>query len=81
MNYQAIQTARERHRKHLKQLQYESDQQCVMATLQHNGVAESTDLEQDIVAYAKLREERIKKFLEHIKTRHREYLEQACPCT
>lgn len=79
-NYQAIQTARERHREHVKQLQYESDRRCVMETLQLNGVTESADIEQDTLAYAKLREERIKNFLEHVKARHREYLEQACPC-
>ena len=52
-----------------------------MATIQQNGMAESAEIEQNILAYAKLREERIKNFLEHVKTRHREYLEQACPCT
>ena len=80
-NYQAIQTARERHREHVKQLQYESDRRCVMEILQLNGVTESANVEQDTLAYAKLREERIKNFLEHVKARHREYLEQACPCT
>ena len=65
----------------MKQLQYESDKQCVMGTIQQNGMAESAEIEQNILAYAKLREERIKNFLEHVKTRHREYLEQACPCT
>ncbi len=66
----------------MKQLQYESDKQCVMATIQQNGVAESgTDIERDTLAYATLREERIKNFVEHVKARHRDYLEQACPCT
>ena len=64
----------------MKQLQYESDKRCVMAKIQQNGVAESNDVERDILAYATLREERIKKFVEHVKARHRDFLEQACPC-
>ena len=54
-----------------------------MTTLQQNGVAATgnANLEQDIIAYAKLRQERIENFLEHVKAKHREYLQQACPDT
>ena len=77
-NYQTIQDARQRHTKYLKQLQYESDKQCVLAMLEQSGTSEATSLEEDIVIYAKHRQERIDSFLEHIQARHREYLEQAC---
>lgn len=83
-NYQAIQAARERHAEHLKQLQYESDKKCVMETLQQNGTAlhsETADVEQNIETYAKLRQERTEAFLDHVKAKHREYLELACPAT
>ena len=65
----------------MKQQQYESDRQCVIASLQFGGVVkpESADLEQAITTYARLREERIMNFVDRVKTKHREYLEHACP--
>ena len=83
-NYQAIQTARERHSEHLKQIQYESDRQCVTEECQQNRRdvhSGADDLEQNIATYAKHRQERIENFLEHVKAKHREYLEHACPVT
>lgn len=80
-NYQAIQDARDLHAEHLKQLQYDSDKQCVIETLAKNGRAGPANLEQDIATYARCRQERIEKFLGHVKAKHREYLEQACPET
>lgn len=77
-NYQAIQGARQRHATHLKQLQHESDKQCVLAMLELSGTSGAANLEEDVVTYAKHRQERIDNFLEHIQARHREYLEQAC---
>ena len=67
-------------RDRLKKFQYESDKQCVMATLQQNGVNCGTvDLEQEIATYARHRQQRIENFLGHVKAKHREQLEQVCP--
>lgn len=77
-NYQAIQDARQRHAEHLKQLQHESDKQCVLAMFEQSGTSGAANLEEDVITYAKHRQERIDRFIEHIQARHREYLEQAC---
>lgn len=68
----------------MRELQHESDKQCVMAALQQNGSSlqiEYADLEQATMTYAKHRQERVENFLEHVKAKHREYLEQACPAS
>ena len=67
-------------------MQHEADRQCVLNQSSHSGDDHLTtlpptsgDLQQKIKDYAAARERRVELFLEHVKTKHRTYLEQACP--
>jgi len=82
-----LQAARDHHLEERRRLQQEADRQCVLNQAEHTGENNSTpllstspsDLQQKIKVYAAGRERRIEQFLEHVKTKHRTYLAQACP--
>lgn len=70
-----LQAAREKARERRKNLLYASDRKCVGVTSGDSMV----DLEEKILEYAAKRQERIETFVQNIRTKHRLYLEQACP--
>lgn len=76
--------ARDHHLEERRQLQSEADRQCVLNELECGRTDTSTplppsDLEQMIKDYAAARERRVGRFLEHVKMKHRTFLERACP--
>ena len=70
-----LQAAREKARERRKDLLYTSDKKCVSVASDDSMV----DLEEKISEYAVKRQERIETFVQGIRTKHRLYLEQACP--
>lgn len=64
-------------------MQTEADKQCVLNELECSRKEEFTslppgDLEQKIKDYTAARERRGERFLEHVKMKHRIFLERAC---
>ena len=82
-----LQLARERHAERRKQWQYESDRTAFLAQQEvqnstsndNSWDAGGTEIDQNIALYATEREARVQRFIEHVRSRHRQFLEQACP--
>jgi len=78
-----LQAARDHHLEERRRLQHEADRQCVLNQAGEDNstplLSTTSDLQQKIKVYAAARERRIEQFLEHVKTKHRTYLAQACP--
>ena len=76
----SLQAAREHHMDERRRLQLESDRQCVTAQM---TISSASDLPEDInhrvSEYALQRQARIERFLEHVQTKHKLFLEAACP--
>ena len=65
---------------HRRSSQYDSDKESVCKELGDTLVdCDAASLQQKISEYSIQRQQRIELFLQHIRTKHRQYLEQICP--
>ena len=74
-----LQEARENHAHKLEEMQYQSNKECVLAQLGKEADKEEVDLETLITDYSRQRKLRVEQFIEHIRTKHRLFLERVSP--